>query len=124
LPAATCGADAHRSRSKDDKGFLQLQGLLGYYPPHRSRKRGAGGTRESDQDHPWCIQLPCECEPAEVFVLGQQDPILRPRKFHHIIVNGTLLRLTYRKDVMAVGAESANYSEIAAFVREKSHGRD
>ena len=101
-----------------------MQALLGYYPLHRSRERGAGGSWESDQDHPWCIQMPRECEPAEVFVLRQQDPILRPRKFHHMVVNGTLLRLTYCKDVMTVGAQSANYSEIAALVREKSHGRD
>lgn len=45
----------------------------------------------------------------------------RPHRFDRDTVRRQLL---YRKDVMAVGAESANYSEIAAFVREKSHGRD
>jgi hypothetical protein len=89
-----------------------------------AHERAASGRWESDQDHPGRVHVRGEYKPAEVFVLRQQDPTLHQRNLHQVFVDGTLLKLTYRKHVMTVSAQGANHREIAAFVRQKSHPQD
>ena len=62
--------------------------------------------------------------PAEVLVFGQKYPILGQRKFHHVFVHGTALKLTYREHIVTVSPEGSNCGEIAAFIREESHRPD
>jgi hypothetical protein len=117
------GANSGRSGLQHHEGFGQLGASLGYQPPNRRCEHPAGGRWESDQDHSRRIQMCGEDKPAEVFVFREQQPILRQRQFHDFLVDGALLKLAYRQHIMPIQAQSANYGEIAAFVREESHGR-
>jgi hypothetical protein len=80
--------------------------------------RGGG---ESNQDDAWRIGAPRKYQAAKVFVLSQEYPLLCKRKVQHILVHGTVLELAYGEHIVTARPESANGSEIAAFVREETH---
>jgi hypothetical protein len=52
---------------------------------------------------------------------GQEYPVFRQRKVHHIFVHGAVLEFTHREHIMAVCPENSHRDEIAALIREETH---
>jgi hypothetical protein len=56
---------------------------------------------------------------AEIAILGQENPLLRPRQLDNPFVGRTRCPLNYGKHIAARRTKRAHDRKITAFVREK-----
>ena len=80
-----------------------------------------GGSRESNQYYSRRFHVADEYQPAEVFVFGQQNSVIRPREFHQLPIDGSPLHLAYGQYIMAFRARGSHNHKVTALVREEAH---